>query len=102
MPLFIKAIQFVFVHRRQTLTGPFHQPFQSCMSYASGHVLFIKNRRAPTLCTFKKVKVEICIIISGIRHVDLVRYLRLKGRVCARGTKRTDRTYPKIDTFKRY
>ena len=45
------------------VSGPFHQPFQSSMSYASGHVLLIKNCRAPTLCTFKKVKVKICIII---------------------------------------
>ena len=103
------------------LTGPFHQPFQSSMPYASDHVLLIKNCRAPTLCTFKKVKVKICTrtrrgwrtfefkklqnsqkIVSGVRHVDLVRYVRLKRRVRARGSKRTDRTNPKIDMFKRY
>ena len=90
-------------------TGPFHRPFQSYRSFVSGHVLLIKNRRAPTLCTFKKVKVKICIIIvikkrtklrtrrgwrtfefkklqnsqkivSGVRHLDFVQYVRLKGR----------------------
>ena len=36
-------------------------------------------------------------IVSDKRHV---RYVRLKHRVRARGSKRTDRTNPKIDTFK--
>ena len=58
-------------------------------------------------------------IVSGVRHVNFVRYVRLKGRADARGmfiypqevklakthkngTWRRQHTFSKIGTFKRY